>query len=73
MISTGPMISDKETERLAKGFAFLNPIAMGFSLKINKITFDIKLNICQQSIAGFSSPNICFNTKNIEFGLSSLF
>jgi hypothetical protein len=70
LVSTGPLISDKETERLAKGFAFSNSIALGFSLKIDKITFDISPNMRHVSNAGLSNPNSGFNTKNIDFGFS---
>ena len=73
MVSTGPMISDKETERLAKGFAFSNVIALGISFKVQKFEFDIRPNFRHVSNAGLSSPNIGFNTKNIEFGLSFRF
>lgn len=66
--SIGPMIMDKETERLSEGFAFSDVVAVGFSLKMNKITFDIRPNIRHVSNAGFQSPNLGFNTINLEFG-----
>lgn len=68
--SVGPMIMDKDAERLSKGFAFSNVLALGFSLKMDKITFDIRPSIRHVSNAGFQSPNLGFNTKNIEFGFS---
>ena len=71
--SIGPMISDKETERLSKGFAISNVLAIGVSCKLKRIEFDIRPNIRHVSNAGLSSPNIGFNTKNIEFGVSSYF
>lgn len=73
LVSSGPMISDQETERLAKGFAFSNVIALGVSYKIQEFEFDIKPNIRHVSNAGLSSPNSGFNTKNIEFGFSYYF
>lgn len=71
--SFGPMFSDKETERLSKGFAISNVLAIGFSYKLKRFEFDIRPNIRHVSNAGLSSPNIGFNTKNMEFGVSSYF
>jgi Lipid A 3-O-deacylase (PagL) len=68
--SIGPLITDTETERLSKGFAFSDVIALGFSLKLNKIAFDLRPNIRHVSNAGFQKSNAGFNTKNIEFGFS---
>ncbi|MFV5688352.1 acyloxyacyl hydrolase [Flavobacterium sp. ZT3R25] len=68
--SVGPMIIDNETERLSKGFAFSDVLALGFSSKIDKITFDIRPNIRHVSNGGLQSPNLGFNTINIEFGFS---
>jgi hypothetical protein len=73
LASTGPMISDGETERLAKGFAFSNVLALGICFKAQKIEIEIRPNIRHVSNAGLSSPNIGFNTKNIEFGFSLRF
>jgi hypothetical protein len=67
------MISDRETERLAKGFAFSNVLALGFVYKIKRFEFNIKPNVRHVSNAGLSSPNGGFNTKNIEFGVSLYF
>jgi hypothetical protein len=68
--SVGPMIIDKEMERLSKGFAFSDVLALGLSLKTDKITFDIRPNIRHVSNGGLQSPNLGFTTKNIEFGFS---
>jgi hypothetical protein len=68
--SFGPMISAGETERLAKGFAISNVLAFGVTCKLKRFEFDIRPNIRHVSNAGLSSPNIGFNTKNIEFGVS---
>ena len=64
------MITDTETERLSKGFAFSDVIALGFSLKVDKVIFDIRPSLRHVSNAGLQSSNAGFNTKNIEFGLS---
>jgi hypothetical protein len=68
--SFGPMISTGETERLAKGFAISNVLTIGISCKLKRFEFDIRPNLRHVSNAGLSSPNIGFNTKNIEFGAS---
>jgi hypothetical protein len=68
--SIGPMIMDKETERLSKGFAFSDTFALGFSSKIGEITFDVRPNIRHVSNGGLQSPNLGFTTFNIEFGFS---
>lgn len=70
LASIGPMITDTETERLSKGFAFSDVIALGFSLKVDKVIFDIRPSLRHVSNAGLQSSNAGFNTKNIEFGLS---
>lgn len=68
--SVGPMITDTETERMSKGFAFADVLALGFSFRIQKIQFDIRPELRHVSNAGLSSTNAGYNTKNIEFGIS---
>jgi len=68
--SIGPMITDTETERLSKGFAFSDVIALGVSLKIDKVYFDFRPSLRHVSNAGFQGSNAGFNTKNIEFQVS---
>ncbi|ABQ05285.1 acyloxyacyl hydrolase [Flavobacterium johnsoniae] len=68
--SIGPMITDTETERMSKGFAFADVLAVGFSLNYHKIQFDICPNIRHVSNGGLSSTNSGYNTRNIEFGVS---
>jgi hypothetical protein len=68
--SVGPMIIDTETERLSKGFAFSNVVALGITFKINKITFDIRPSFRHVSNAGLQGSNSGYNTKNIDFGFS---
>ena len=70
MGSSGPIISDNETERLAKGFAFSNVITVEICFKVQKFEFDITPKICYVSNSGFSSLDNSFNRKNIAFGLS---
>lgn len=70
LASIGPMITDTETERMSKGFAFADVLAIGFSVKLNKVQFDIRPNIRHVSNGGLSSKNSGYNTRNIEFGVS---
>ena len=68
--SVGPMITDTETERLTKGFAFSDVLSFGISFKTQKLIFDIRPSLRHNSNAGLQSSNAGFNTKNIEFGVS---
>lgn len=70
--SIGPMITDTETERLSRGFAFADVLAIGFTYKVKRVTFDIRPNIRHISNAGLQKTNSGYNTKNIDFGFSFL-
>ncbi|WP_406683999.1 acyloxyacyl hydrolase [Seonamhaeicola sp. MEBiC1930] len=65
----GPMISNKETERLAKGFAFSDVFGLGLSYSISRIVLDFRYSIRHTSNLDFKQPNRGHNTTNIEFGL----
>lgn len=69
LLSVGPMITDTETERLSKGFAFSDVLGIGFSLKMKKVTFDLRPNFRHTSNAGLHTSNAGFNTYNIEAGI----
>ncbi|WP_291285202.1 acyloxyacyl hydrolase [Flavobacterium sp.] len=68
--SIGPLITDRDTERLSAGFAFADVFALGFSVKAEQLRFDIRSGIRHVSNAGLNSENAGFNTRNIEFGIS---
>lgn len=70
LASVGPMIIDTETERLSKGFAFSDVLALGVTFKIDKIEFDIRPSLRHISNAGLQGSNAGFNTSNVEFGIS---
>jgi hypothetical protein len=70
LASVGPMITDTETERLSKGFAFSNVLSLGFSLKINRLVFEFRPNFNHLSNAGLQKINNGFNSLNLEFGLN---
>jgi hypothetical protein len=69
----GPMISDTETERLAKGFAFSDIIAFGVACKVGKIMFEIRPGLRHVSNADLKYPNSGHNSSNIDFGISVSF
>lgn len=68
--SIGPMVTDTETERLSKGFAFSDVIAIGFSVKADTVNFDVRPGLRHVSNGGLQSSNAGFNTKNIEFSVT---
>lgn len=68
--SIGPMITDTETERLSKGFAFSDVLAIGFTFRLNRVTFDIRPNIRHVSNAGLQQTNAGYTTRNMDFGFS---
>ncbi|KFF06154.1 acyloxyacyl hydrolase [Flavobacterium reichenbachii] len=70
LASIGPMITDTETERMSKGFAFADVLAVGFCVKIRRTQFDIRPSLRHVSNAGLGSSNAGYNTKNLEFGVS---
>lgn len=67
--SIGPMITDTETERLSKGFAFADVLAIGFTFKVYKVTFDVRPNFRHVSNAGLQKTNSGYTTKNIDVGI----
>ncbi|MHC0445686.1 acyloxyacyl hydrolase [Flavobacterium sp. 3-218] len=68
--SIGPMITDTETERMSKGFAFADVFALGFTANYQKLQFDVRPSVRHVSNAGLGSSNAGYNTKNIEFGIA---
>ncbi|MFB9079586.1 acyloxyacyl hydrolase [Flavobacterium procerum] len=69
LASIGPMVTDTETERMSKGFAFADVLAVGFTIDCNRFRFDIRPSLRHVSNAGLGSNNAGYNTKNIEFGI----
>lgn len=68
--SIGPMISNTETERLARGFAFSDIIAVGMAYKVGKVMFEIRPGLRHVSNADLKMPNSGHNSSNIDFGIS---
>ena len=67
--SVGPMISDKATERLAKGFAFSDILAFGTSYQLNRVALDFRYSVRHTSNMEMKQPNNGHNTTNLEFGI----
>ncbi|WNH14433.1 acyloxyacyl hydrolase [Flavobacteriaceae bacterium HL-DH10] len=65
--SIGPMISNKSTERLAKGYAFSDIFGLGLSYNMGKVQFDFRYSVRHTSNLQFKKPNNGHNTTNIEF------
>lgn len=69
LLSVGPMVTDTETERQSKGFAFSDVFAIGVLWKTEKVIFDLRPNVRHTSNAGLQNSNAGFNTLNIEAGV----
>ena len=67
--SISPMLTDTETERLSKGFAFCDILALGYTLDLKYFTLDVRPSFRHTSYAGLNTSNAGFNTKNIELGI----
>nr|WP_248908074.1 acyloxyacyl hydrolase [Flavobacterium sp. K5-23] len=67
--SIGPMISDKVTYRLSKGFSFSDVLAIGITFKANKVSFDLKPSFRHTSNASIQKINFGYNIINVEFGV----
>jgi hypothetical protein len=69
LASVGPLITDTETERLSKGFAFSDVLGLGVSYQTKFVTFDFRPNVRHNSNAGIQNSNAGFNTLNYDFGV----
>jgi hypothetical protein len=67
--SVGPMYIDTATERLSKGFAFADVLALGVNYKIGQFILDFRPNLRHTSNVGLQDNNAGFNTSNIEIGV----
>lgn len=67
--SVGPMIANKDTERLAKGFAFSDVFGLGISYEFNKFQIDFRYSLRHTSNLEFQQPNSGHNTVNTEFSI----
>ncbi|MGV3460458.1 MAG: acyloxyacyl hydrolase [Flavobacterium sp.] len=69
MFNVGPMITDTETERLSKGFAFCDVFAIGASYDFGGVLLDIRPNVRHVSNGGLQDSNAGFNSYNFTFGV----
>jgi hypothetical protein len=68
--SIGPMYSDTQTERLAKGFAFSDIIQIGAGYRINRVMIEIKPGLRHVSNLDIQYPNAGHNATTLDFGIS---
>jgi len=68
--SVGPMYSDTQTERLAKGFAFSDIIQIGAACRIRKVLIELKPGLRHVSNLNIKNPNAGHNATTIDFGIS---
>jgi len=69
MGNVGPMITNTETERLTKGFAFCDVFGVGTTYNLGDVAIDVRACARHVSNAGLQNENAGFNTKNIAFGI----
>lgn len=69
MANVGPMVTDTETERLSKGFAFCDVFALGATYQVGDVMLDLRPNWRHTSNAGLKDSNAGFNTFNVSLGL----
>ena len=66
--SVGPMISNRYTERLAKGFAFSDIIALGCSTNLGSFQLSFRTGLRHVSNFNFQLPNAGYNAVLMEIG-----
>ncbi len=69
MGNIGPMITDTDTERLPKGFAFCDVFAIGIMIDMGMVVIDLRPNVRHTSNLGLKEYNAGFNTYNIAMGV----
>ncbi len=71
LLSAGPGYFDKATERMAKGLAFSDNVALGLNFKTFKNFYlDLRADYRHLSNANLSKPNSGYDTFNFEVGVS---
>lgn len=68
-LNVGPMYIDSETERLKKGFAFSDIIALGINYRIQDFSVDMKTYFRHVSNANLQWPNYGLNSIGFELGV----
>jgi hypothetical protein len=70
LASTGPEYSDGATERLAKGLAFSDIVALGVGYRFTTVLVELRLGLRHVSNAHLKFPNGGNNNATIDFALS---
>ena len=69
--AVGPGVIDTQTERLARGFTFIENLGIGIRYELlNDFFVEFKPNFNHVSNARLQLPNSGYNVLNLEFGLS---
>ena len=69
IVTTGPSILDRDTDRLAKGFAMTSTFGIGTSYRSEDIRLELRPSLRHVSNLGIASPNGGLNTVNVEVGI----
>ena len=70
-LGVGPAYIDTKTERLARGFTFIQNFGIAIRYQIGKQLFiELRPHLRHTSNAGITLPNSGYNTLNMEMGLS---
>jgi hypothetical protein len=69
LLSTGPMITNTETERLSRGLAFSDVLSIGVSARLHRFNIDFRPSFRHNSNAGLQKLNSGINTLNLETGI----
>lgn len=67
-LNVGPMYIDTDTDRLKKGFAFSDILAVGFNYRMKDFSLDGKTFFRHVSNANFQWPNFGLNAFGFEIG-----
>jgi len=72
LISTGPFYGDQQTERLAKGFAFSDVVAIGAGYNLGRFRIEARAGLRHVSNLNIHHPNKGHNTSTLDVGLTYL-
>ncbi len=72
LTSIGPMYSDTETERLARGFAFSDILGIGITYQFSVLRIGMRGSIRHVSNANLKFPNNGHNSSNLELTIAYL-
>ena len=69
LVSVGPMVSGRATERLRRGFAFSDIAGAGLSYRWGRWQADARATLRHNSNANLARPNHGHNSAGVEVGL----